>query len=451
LANSDGLKRELAIVIASAELSGKLASRLDELKNQVRLKGFRPGKVPVDHLRRLYGRSVMAEIVQETVSKTNEQAITERKERPAVTPDIKFTEDQGEIERVMDGKADLAYTISYEVIPEIALTDLAAIQLERPVIEVADADTDKGIANLVESSISYKAEAGRKASDGDRVTIDFLGRINGEAFEGGKGEDAPVVIGKGGFIPGFEDGLKGAAAGEKREVKATFPEAYQVKDLAGKEAVFEVTVKEVAAPERPAVDDDFAKNLGAESLANLRELVARRIRQEYDGLSRARLKRTLLDELEKRHDFALPPKLVDNEFEMIWSQVNESLKQASRTFADEGKTEESAREEYRKIAERRVRLGLVLSEIGEKNQIRISEEDLHRAVLAEARRYPGQENAVVEFYRKNPRAMAELRAPLFEDKVVDFVIELAKPAEKKVTREELVKAIEADQAGSAPV
>jgi trigger factor len=212
-----------------------------------------------------------------------------------------------------------------------------------------------------------------------------------------------------------------------------------------------VTVKEVAAPERPAVDDDFAKNLGAESLANLRELVARRIRQEYDGLSRARLKRTLLDELEKRHDFALPPKLVDNEFEMIWSQVNESLKQASRTFADEGKTEESAREEYRKIAERRVRLGLVLSEIGEKNQIRISEEDLHRAVLAEARRYPGQENAVVEFYRKNPRAMAELRAPLFEDKVVDFVIELAKPAEKKVTREELVKAIEADQAGSAPV
>ena len=437
--NQEGLKRELKIVIAASELSAKLSTRLDELKNQVRLKGFRPGKVPVDHLRRVYGRSVMAEVVQESVTTANQQALTDRKERPAFEPDIKFPEDQAEIEQVMEGKADLSYTVAFEVLPEVKIADLGTIQLERLSADVGEDDIVKGIDNLAESSISYTPTADRKADAGDQVKIDFVGKIDGTAFEGGKGEDQAIVIGRGGFIPGFEDGLKGAGAGDSREVKATFPETYPVKELAGKEAVFEVQVKEVAVPDKPAIDDEFAKKFGLESLAKLRELVEGRIKQEFDQVSRMRIKRALLDELDKRHEIALPEKLVEGEFQAVWAQVTGSLKEANRTFEDEGKTEDSAKAEYRKIAERRVRLGLVLSEIGEKNEIKVPEEDIRRAMINEARRYPGQERQVLEFYQKNPQAIAQLRAPLFEDKVVDYILELCKPTEKKVPRDELLK------------
>lgn len=445
--NEEGLKRELKIVIAASELADKMSARLDELKNQVKLKGFRPGKVPVEHLRKLYGKSVMAEVVQESVTAANQQAITDRKERPAFEPDIKFPEDKDEIEQVMEGKADLAYTVAFEVLPSVTLTDLSAISLERWVAAVGEEEIDKGVENLAESSLTYTASTERKAETGDRVTLDFLGKIDGTTFEGGKAEDQVVVIGKGGFIPGFEDGLIGAGAGDEREIKATFPATYPVKDLADKEATFEVKVKEIAVPERAPVDDEFAKKFGLESLAKLRELVQGRIRQEFDQVSRLRLKRALLDELDKLHTLDLPQKLVDGEFEAVWAQVTGSLKEANRSFEDEGKTEDSARDEYRKIAERRVRLGLVLSEIGEKNQLTVPEEDLRRAMLNEARRYPGQERQVLEFYQKNPQAIAQLRAPLFEDKVVDYIFELCKPSEKKVSRDELLKS--EDEAAAA--
>lgn len=447
--SEDGLKREIKIVIEKGELKNKMAARLEQLKGQVQLKGFRPGKVPVDHLRRLYGRSVMAEVMQESVNEANEKTLKERNERLAVQPDVKFTEDDAEIERVFAGEQDLAFTVAYEVLPQIALTDMSKLALERETADVTDADIDREIDGLVEQSVTYEAVEGRAAEDGDRVTIDYVGSIDGTPFEGGKGEGAPIVLGRGGFIPGFEDGLKGAKAGESREVKATFPAEYQVKDLAGKAASFAVTVKEVGAPKKPNVDDEFAKNFGLESLAKLREIVSNRIKREFDQVSRSKVKRQLLDELEKAHGFTLPGKLVEGELSAIMAQVTNAMKQAGKTLADEGKSEEDSKAEYSKVAERRVRLGLVLAEIGDKNKITVSDDELRRAMLEEARRYPGQEKRVLDYFKKNPQAVMQLRAPIYEDKVVDFVLELAKPKEKKVSREELLKRPEEEE-GTAP-
>ena len=440
--SSEGLKRTLKIVVDAGELGEKFSTRLNTVKDQVLIKGFRRGKVPVEHLKKIYGRSIMAEVLQEAVNETSRQAVTDRKERPAFQPKIDLTEDKDEIERVFNGKGDLAYTMSFEVLPEIVPAEMKDIKLDRLTAEVTGEDIDKAVEQLVERSVSYEADAGRAAGEGDRLTIDFEGRVDGVAFEGGKGEGVNLVIGQGGFIQGFEDGLKGAKAGEQRLVKASFPAEYPVKELAGKEAVFETTVKEVAKPIRPEVNDEFAKTLGAETLTALREMVSEQIKREFEQISRQKIKRGLLDALDKAHTFPLPPTLVDGEFEGIWNQVTEGLKQRNRTFADEGKTEEAAREEYRKIAERRVRLGLLIGEIGDKNQIKVSEEELRRALIAEARRYPGQERMVYEYYEKNPDAFAQLRAPIFEDKVVDFLLELADVAPKTVSREELLKPIE---------
>lgn len=441
---SDGLKRQLKVVVDASEIGARFDARLDEIKDRVQLKGFRKGKVPVQHLKKVYGRSVMGEVLQETIEEKSRAAITERNERPAMQPQIELTEDQQEIEKVMSGQADLSFDMSFEVLPEIKLMDFSELKLERLDADVDDKSVDQAIEQLVERSISYEVAEGRAADDGDRLTIDFVGKIDGEPFEGGAGEGITIVIGQGGFIPGFEEGLKGAKADEERTVTATFPAEYPEKTLAGKAATFDVKVKDVAVPKRPAVDDEFAKTLGAENLANLRELVTEQIKREYAQASRAKLKRNLLDELEKGHDFALPPSLVDREFDGIWRQVTESLKQAGKSFEDEGKTEEQAKDEYRKIAERRVRLGLVLGEVGEKSQIQVSQDEMRRALMEQARRFPGQERMVYEFYEKNPNAIAELRAPIYEDKVVDFILEQAKPAEKKVDREELLKP-EADE------
>jgi trigger factor len=299
------------------------------------------------------------------------------------------------------------------------------------------------VGELAERSTSWTPDAERGAASGDRVTIDFLGKIGEEEFEGGKAEDAQLVLGQGNFIPGFEDGLLGAKAGEQRSVPATFPEDYPVAALAGKAATFAVTVKEVATPSRPELDDAFAKQFGTETFAKLKEAVAAQIGQEYAAASRLKLKRELLDQLEKAHDFELPPSLVESEFEAIWSQLNNSLQQAGKTLADEGKSEDEARAEYRRIAERRVRLGLVVGEIGEKNDVKISQDELRRALIEQARRFPGHEKAVYEYYEKTPGALAELRAPIFEDKVVDLVLEQVKPAQKKVPKEELFSKAEA--------
>ncbi len=436
---SDGLKRQLRVVVDAGEIGAKFDARLDEIKDRVQLKGFRKGKVPVQHLKKVFGRSLMGEVLQQTIEEKSRAALDERKERPAIQPQIDLPEDQQEIEKVMSGQADLSFGMSFEVLPEINLIDFSELQLEKLTADVDDSAVEQAINQLVERSTSYEVTEGRAAEDGDRLTIDFVGKIDGEPFEGGAGEGVNIVLGQGGFIPGFEDGLKGAKAGEERTVTATFPENYPEKSLAGKEATFDVKVKEVAVPKKPEVNDEFAKNLGAENLEKLRELVAEQIRREYAEASRAKLKRVLLDELEKRHDFALPPTLVEREFEAIWRQVTQGLEHAGRTFEDEGKTEEQAKEEYRKLAERRVRLGLVLGEVGEKSGIQVTQEEMRRALMEQARQYPGQERLVYEFYEKNPGAIAELRAPIFEEKVVDHILGQVKLEEKKVDREELFK------------
>ena len=444
---SSGLKRELKVVVGQTELSERFSSRLDEVKDQIQLKGFRKGKVPVAHIKKLYGRSVMAEVVQQAVEETSRKAMQERNERPAHQPTIDFSEDKTEIERVLAGEGDLAFTMSFEVLPSITVTDLAALKLEREVADVTDEAVDKAVADLVERAVRYEVDAERAAGKGDRLAIDFVGRINGEEFEGGKGEDVQLVVGEGQFIPGFVEGLEGAKGGEERLVKVKFPDDYPAKDVAGKDAEFTVKVKEVAKPVRPEVNDEFAKTLGAQSLDNLKELVRSRIAAEYASVSRMKVKRQALDALDKAHDFALPETLVNGEFEAIWQRFTRSLEAEGKTIADAGKPEDDLKADYRRIAERRVRLGLVIGEIGDRQKLQVNQDELKRALIEQARRYPGQERFVYEYYEKNPAALVELRAPLFEDKVVDYILEQAKPAEKKVSVEELFKPVAGDDDG----
>jgi trigger factor len=434
--NAEGLRRELKVVVGADELEQRLSSRLDELKEKARIKGFRPGHVPKEHLRKIYGRSVMAEVVQQAVAETSREALSRREERPAFQPKVGLPEDEAEINKIFDGTSDLAYTLSFEILPNVEVMDLGTLALERPVAAVTDEDIDKSIERIIATNQNYKPKDGA-AKKGDRVTIDFVGKIDAEAFEGGTAEDAPIQLGEGGFIPGFEDGLLGAKTGEERTIDATFPAEYPEAKLAGKTAQFEVKVKEVAAPETPTLDDAFAKSLGVETVTQLRETVKSRMEQDRAMASRLKVKRALLDALNEAHTFELPPTLVDNEFQAIWGQTTKDLEQANKTFGDEGTTEEKAREEYRDIAARRVRLGLLLSEIGSRNEITVTDEELNRSLLERIRQFPGQERQVYDFYRNNPDMLAELRAPIYEDKVVDYILELAKVTDKSVSVEEL--------------
>ena len=357
-------------------------------------------------------------------------------------PDISLGENAAEIENVVAGKADLAYEMSFEVLPEVKLTDFKSLKLERLVSEVEDEQLEKALAEIAERNQTFVSEEGRAIETGDRATIDFKGTIDGVEFERGSGENLQLVIGNANFIPGFEDGLKGAKKGESRDVKGTFPAEYPVADLAGKDAVFAVTVKDVEKPVKSEMNDEFAKSLGTEGIDQLKSLVSAQIQRELDQASRMKLKRELLDALEKAHDFELPPTLVEREFEAIWKQVTDGLARENKSFSDEGKTEDEAKAEYRAIAERRVRLGLVVGEIGDKNKIEVTQDELRRALMEQARQFPGQEKNVYEYFEKTPGAIQELRAPIFEDKVIDFVLELVKPAEKKVSRQELFDSLE---------
>lgn len=434
--SAEGLRRQLKVVIGAEELEQRLLARLDELKDRVKLKGFRPGRVPRAHLRKVYGRSVMAEVVQQAVAETSQAAITDRQERAASPPNIALPEDEAEIANIFEGKSDLAYNMSFEVLPKIDIMDLSKLAIERPVAPVADDDIDKALERLRTANVGYTPKKG-PAESGDRLTADLVGKIDGKEFEGGTVEAASIVLGSGTFIPGFEEGLLGTKAGEELVVEATFPQDYQEASLAGKQARFEVKVKEVAAPEMPALDKDLAKKLGLESLDKLRDTVKQQLEQERGVASRLKMKRTLLDALNEGHTFELPPSLVDNEFEAIWQQVKQDLERANKSFEDEDTTEEKARVEYRDIAERRVRLGLLLSEIGTQQKIQVGDEELNRALLERIKQFPGQERQVYDHYRENPRMLAELRAPIFEDKVIDYVVELAKVTEKPVSVEDL--------------
>ncbi len=444
--NSDGLKRTIKVVVGQSELGERFTSRLGEVRNNIQLKGFRRGKVPENHIKKVYGRSLMAEVVQRAVEETSQKVIADRKERPAFQPKIDMTEDQAEIEKVIGGSSDLAYSMSFEVLPEIAVADLASLKLERLAADVDEAAVDKAIDELAGRNMRYEPEDGRVAATGDQLTIDFVGRIDGAEFEGGKAEGVPLVLGQGGFIPGFEDGLTGAKAGDEKVVMATFPADYQVATLAGKQAAFDVKVSAVGKPVKPAIDDDLAKGFGVDDLAGLKDRVRTQIGREYDQVSRAKMKRAMLDELDKAHTFPLPPTLVANEFEAIWGQLQQSMEQAKKSFADEGKSEDDVRAEYNKLAERRVRLGLVLGEIGEKGKIEVTQDELRNALFEQARRFPGQERMVYEYFEKTPGAVSQLRAPIFEEKVVDYIAAQAKPTERKVPREELLKPIDADEA-----
>jgi trigger factor len=446
---AEGLKHEFQVSVPAADLDAKADARLVELKDKVRLNGFRPGKVPVAHLKKVYGRSVMAETIDQTIRDTNSQLFTERGFRLATEPKITMPTEAKEVEELLAGKSDLNYTVAIEVVPSITLADFKSFKVEKPVAEVTDTEVEDAVKRIADQNRAFAAKGeGAKAASGDRVTVSFKGTIDGVAFEGGTAENIPVVIGSNTFIPGFEDQVVGIAPGETRTLKVTFPAEYGNKELAGKSAEFETTASQVEAPQDAAIDDEFAKTLGLESLDKLKDAARERISTEFAGATRQRVKRILLDRLDEAHRFEAPPSLVDQEFELMWNSIKSEMENSGKTFADEDTTEEAAKDEYRKIADRRVRLGLVLSEIGEKNKITVTDDEVGRAVIERARQMPGREKEVWDFYRNNANALAQLRAPIYEDKVVDFILELATVTEKKVSREELYKDDEAEKSAA---
>ena len=434
----DGLKREFAVVIPATELDTRLTERLTTLKDEVRIKGFRPGKVPLNYLKRLFGRSTMAEIVQAMLSEVARDTLAKRGEKAVSQPNYKLPEDEGESEKVLGGSADLAYTMTYEVMPDVALADFTQISVERPTFAVSDEDIDVQLKQLAESTRAF-ATKNAPAATGDRLTISYVGKIDGEAFEGGSDANAVLTIGDGRFIPGFDEQLIGLSTGDTKTFNITFPTDYAAKNLAGKEATFDVTVAAVAAADPAVIDDTLAARLGLPDLEALKNTVREQVQQQYKFASDQKTKRQLLDQLDKLHEFPLPPALVEQEFDSIWRQVTEQLASEKRTFEDEGTTEDAARADYRKIAERRVRLGLIMSEVGERNKIEVTEEETQRALRAQMRNFPGQEQSIVNYYRQSPEAFAALRAPIFEQKVADFILAQAKVTEKPVSREELLK------------
>ena len=428
--NSEGLKRHFTVTIPAGELASDMDTRLAEVGRTVRIPGFRPGKVPMTLLRKKYGPSVLGEVVENAVDNGARQAIADNDLRPALRPEIAITS-------YKEG-GDLEFTVQVEVLPEVQVKNLGDLKLERPVAEVADEVVDEALDRIASRrETTEAAPKTHKAKSGDVVTIDFDGSVDGVAFDGGKAEGYDLKLGSNSFIPGFEDQLIGVKAGQKTEVKVTFPADYGAEHLAGKDAVFAINVHGVKTAKPAAVDDELAKQLGLEDIAALRKSVKEEIERDYASMSRAHLKRHLLDALAEGHDFGVPEGMVNLEFDAIWKQVEEDRKQGRVDPSDEGKSDDELKKEYRDIAERRVRLGLLLSEVGRTNNVQISQDDLNRAVMTEARNYPGQEHLVIQYYQKNAEAREALRAPIFEEKVVDFIIELAKVTDKKVSVDDL--------------
>jgi trigger factor len=436
--SGEGLSRVYGVTIPAADLTERLEARIAEITPTLNIKGFRPGKVPPAHVRRLYGKALMGEVVEQTLSESTQKVIADHNLRPAGEPDLK---PEGDIGQVIEGKADLAYEIALDLMPDFEPVDMSTLELKRPVYEPADAEVEESLAELANQNRTYEPRTGKtvKAKDGDMVVIDFLGKVDDVAFEGGAATDAELVLGSGQFIPGFEEQLVGAKPDADLEVKVTFPEGYQAAHLAGKEAVFEVKVKEVKAPVDAAPDDEFAKRLGLESLEQLRTLLKDNLTEQYARASRFKVKRALLDQLDAKHDFPLPPKMVESEFASIWNQVEQDKASGELSPDDAAKTDEQLRAEYRKIAERRVRLGLVLAEVGRANNIQVTDQELGEAMRQEAMRFGAQAQQIFEIFRNNPNAQAQLRAPIFEDKVVDLIVSKAKVEEEKVSKEDLLK------------
>jgi len=440
---AEGLKREYKVVIPAQDLSAKYSDKLTKLTQNVRLPGFRPGKVPVALLRKRYGDALVSEVVDEAVSESASKTLTEKGLKPAMQPKLL------EVGKFEEGK-DLEYRFAVETLPDIEPMDFRQLALERMKVAAEESDVETAAQRLAEGNPDYKpAEAGHAVSAGDVAVIDFAGTIDGKAFAGGSAEGHHLRVGSGTFIPGFEEQLIGAAAGDRRDVKVTFPADYGAKNLAGKEAAFAVTVKEIKQAVPATIDDALAERVGAKDAADLKAKIRQQIEADFGQLARMRLKRQLLDKLAEGHDFAVPDGMVDAEFTLIWREVEEQKKAGQIDEADKAKSDDELKAEYRKIAERRVRLGLLLAEVGKRNKIEVSREELGQAIVREAQRYPGQERKVIDHFQQNQDAMAQLRAPLYEDKVVDYILELAKVSEKSVTPKELQAQSEAEAAAPA--
>lgn len=445
---SEGLKREYKVVLPAADLHARLQKELNELQAKVRLNGFRPGKAPIAHLKRMYGRNVMADVVENAVNEVNQKIIADNKLRLAQQPQIRLSENKDEVEKAFEAQGDLAYTVALETLPEIEVGGFEDIAIERPVFKAPDEEIDKTLARMADQNRAYTEKDGA-AEKADKVTIDFVGKIDGVAFEGGAGTNIDVVLGSETFIPGFEDQLLGVKKGDEKLVAATFPDAYGAAHLAGKTAQFDVTVKSVNAPGAVEMNDAFAKGFGFDEMGKLRDAIRENMQKGYDAASRDKAKRHLLDALDKRYDFALPQGLVEQEFGQIWNQVETERKQTGKSFEDEGTTEEAARADYLKIAQRRVRLGLLLAAVGEKEKVEINDDEVTQALVERARQFPGQEKQVWDFYQKNPQALAELRAPIFEEKVVDIILAKAAITDKPVSKDELFKIEDGDEGKAA--
>ncbi len=446
---NSGLKREFKVVVPAAQLGKELDAKLQDMAGRAQIKGFRPGKVPVAHLKNVYGKSAMAEVIQNAVDDHSRKVFSDRNLKPAYQPEVKLPEDESEVNAIIEGKGDLSFTVASEIVPEFEVKDLGGLTLDKHIVAVNDSHIEEALGRLGEQYKSWEPRAeGTKAGTGDRVTINFVGKVDGVEFDGGKGDDIPLEIGSGQFIPGFEEQLVGTSVGDDRIVKVTFPENYGAAHLAGKAAEFAVKVNAIETAKANVYDDEFAKRLGFEDLAKLKDMVKSGLDREFGQMTAMQMKRAVLDYMDKQYSFDLPEKLVEAEFNSIWQALSTEMQKAGKSFADEDTTEEKARAEYRKIAERRVRLGLVLGTIGDKEGVQITEQELQGALISRARQFPGQEKQVFDFYRKNSGALMELRGPIFEQKVVDAIISKAKVTDKSVTREEL-KAMVEDEEDSA--
>ena len=432
---NEGLKRSYAITVTAAELEAKVNEKLAEAQPEVEMKGFRKGKVPMALLKKQFGQRVMGEAMQESIDGAMSDHFEQSGDRPALQPEVKMTNEDWK-----EGD-DVEVSMSYEALPEIPELDFSGIKLEKLVVKADDAAIDEALGNLAETAQDFKArKKGSKAKDGDQVVMDFVGKVDGEAFDGGSAEDYPLVLGSNSFIPGFEEQLVGAKAGEDKEVNVTFPEDYQAENLKGKEAVFSCTIKEVKQPVAAEINDELAKKFGADDLEALKGQISERLEAEYTGAARAVMKRGLLDELDKMVNFDLPPSLVDAEAKQIahqlWHEENPDVEGHDHP-------EIEANDEHNTLATRRVRLGLLLAEIGQKAEVEVTDAEMTQAIMAQARQYPGQERQFFEFVQQNQQMQQQLRAPLFEDKVVDHVFESAAISDKEVSKEDLQKAVEA--------
>ncbi len=434
--SSKGLARELQISIAAAELETRLSAKIEDIKGTVQLKGFRPGKVPVGHIRKTHGAQLMSDVVNEAVQETSQSALTERGEQPAVQPNISLS---GDAAPIMAGEADLVYDMKFEILPEIKLTDFSKIKAQRPIVKMEAARIDEALERLASQRKNFKPRAASAAAKkGDSVKMDFLGRVDGEPFEGGTSEGFDLELGSGQFIPGFEEQLVGKKAGAALDVKVTFPENYGNAELSGKEAVFEVKIHEVSEAVASKIDEDFATSLGMENLEKLRAAVAEQIGGEYEQVSRSHVKRQILDKLNSDHNFELPPAMVELEFNQIWQNFMQEIENEGKKITDLDESEDDLRKEYQAVAQRRVRTGLVLAEVGRINKVEVTEDELQKAMIQRVQQFPGQEQAMFEYFKNNQQAMAQLRAPIYEEKVIDIIIEKANVSDEEVSLEELM-------------